>query len=138
VAPTDTIDQLLAAEIDGARLLLDVLRREQQALTGQDPHTVERAAEDKRLALAALQQLTSRRRALAANALSAARRSELEQLLIELRRQNEINGTLVQTRLQHTRRALAVLRGQSGQTDLYDPRGALASAPVAGRSIVSA
>lgn len=145
IAAVDSIDRLLAAEIEGARQLLGVLRHEQQALAGQDPDMVERTVADKRQAIATLQQLTLRRHTLAGtlppagpHGPDASRRRELEQLLLELRQQNEINGALVQHRLQHARRALAVLRGQSGQTDLYDPRGALECGSGGGRSIVSA
>jgi flagellar biosynthesis/type III secretory pathway chaperone len=145
ISAADSIDRLLAAEIEGARQLLGVLRREQQALTGRDPDTVEQAVADKSQAIATLQQLTLRRHTLAGSLPPpgphtpvASRRSELEQLLVELRQQNEINGALVQRRLQHARQALAVLRGQSGQTDLYDPRGALEYGSAGGRSIISA
>lgn len=141
----ETIDRLLAAEIEGARQLLGVLRREQQALAGPDPNSVEQAVADKRQAIAMLQQLAQRRHSLAGTLPDRglpepadARRTELDRLLVELRRQNEINGALVQRRLQHARQALAVLRGQSGQPGLYDPRGAFVCESGAGRSIVSA
>lgn len=144
IAAAETIDRLLAAEIEGARQLLGVLRREQQALTGQDPNSVEQTVADKRQAIAMLQQLAVRRHSLAGTLpnrglpeAGGSRHTELEQLLVELRRQNEINGALVQRRLQHARQALAVLRGQSGQPGLYGPRGALECESGAARSIVS-
>jgi flagellar biosynthesis/type III secretory pathway chaperone len=137
--------RLLAAELDGARRLLAVLQREQQVLTGRDSEAVEQCAQDKHQALGALQQLALARRRFTATLAAGTLPDEcaptwraLEQALAELRRLNEVNGALVQRRLQHTRRALAILRGQSGDNEVYGPRGAFDAAPVTGRPIVSA
>ncbi len=139
------LTRLLAAELDAARRLLAVLQREQQALTARDAGTVEQCTQEKQQALGALQASAQARRHVAAPLAAAALPDEcvptwraLEQTLAELRQLNEINGALVQRRLQHTRQALAILRGQSGDNALYGPRGAFDAAPVAGRPIVSA
>lgn len=151
------LDDCLAREIVISGRLLENLRDENAALSGNDPERIGQVAGNKQQTLAELEALDREREDLLHAAGFRNGRETPEDYitrcdpqqqttilrnwrrLIELaeacQRQNTINGALIQSGLRHTRHALSLLQGQPAtETTAYGPRGQL-SAGFSGHSL---
>ena len=152
-----SIAELIAIELDVLRQFVDVLQREQAALTDGQTDSLMALAEEKVRYAEHLAALNKRRdeklRAAglsnggagmkawrAIGNISAKTQNELAnviELAKEARRLNELNGQLVSDRMQHNQQALNVLLSAAKQSTLYGPDGQTHVGP-AGRTLGSA
>jgi len=146
------IDTCLQREILACGQLLETLRREHQALGANDLAHLNEAVAQKDGLLAAMEACGRERGALLREGGFDADRAAMDRLLdrhdpqrrsgiphawnrllelgAECQRQNLINGIIIQAGQQHTRQALAILRGQpAGAGDEYGPEGRRRPAP---------
>jgi flagellar biosynthesis/type III secretory pathway chaperone len=146
------LDACLQREIQAGGRLLEILRREHQALTANDLARLDEAVAEKAGLVAAMEACGSERNALLRDAGFDADRTAMDRLLdqhdsqrrsgvqrawtrlleigAECQRQNLINGIIIQAGQQHARQALAILRGQPAVTGgEYGPEGQRHSVP---------
>jgi flagellar biosynthesis/type III secretory pathway chaperone len=124
----------LQREIQAGGQLLEILRREHQALTGNDPAFLNQVVAQKGELVAVMEACGRERNGLLRGAGFGIDRAAIEQLLnrddpqrqngiqrdwarlleigAECQRQNLVNGIIIQAGQQQTRQALAILRGQ--------------------------
>jgi flagella synthesis protein FlgN len=144
--PTTRLHQSIEHILADAAAMLDVLRREQQALIAGDVTAIETVTAEKHQQLARME-ITSRDHAaalaaagfppgmnatpswLAASAAPPARDlapawREIQSLLAQCQALNRANGGLIETHRRHTQRALSILLGAPADTTLYGPGGA--------------
>lgn len=137
------ITRLLSREIDCARILLQTLERENQALTRGEVEEIEAVSALKQQQMQQLQQLLLMRdRFLEHHDLTPGKPGteqllerfgqpdnaralwqDLQELAARLREQNEINGGIVALGHQHVRQALDLLTGRCSGNDTYGPAG---------------
>ncbi len=142
---------LLERETAGAGRLRELLAREQAALLANDVHALEQVVAEKQGCVVELEAGARERAALlrtaglpadangmesciqscaACGAGDAAGAGDLaalwrstSALLRDCREMNQRNGGVIETNRRHAARALAILRGQSGNPGLYGPAG---------------
>jgi flagella synthesis protein FlgN len=128
------LDDALAAVLGDMQRVVDqlaqVLEAERTALDARDSEALGQAGTRKQALMLQLeqfdaerQQLASERPAVAAAAASAW--SRIVQRLQYCHLLNQRNGSVVSQRLNQTRRALAVLTGHAGESELYGRSGEL-------------
>lgn len=151
------IAELISAELGVLRQFVDVLQREQAALTGGHTDSLMALATEKVRHAEQLATLNKSRDAkLQSAGLGSGREgiqawrdegsiplvvqnnlATLIELAKEARRLNELNGKLVADRLQHNQQALNVLLSAAKQSTIYGPDGHTQVAP-SGRTLGSA
>lgn len=154
----EELNELLRAEYDCAGRLGALLGIEAEALNGRDIDTIETLVGRKQALMQEFESLETRRQALLEHAGFGGPQPDVEgciawcdgsgrlargwRLLLERIRncqhQNRRNGAVMESSRRHAQQALALLRGQSPQTDLYNPNGASASSDILGRSLAKA
>jgi len=138
-----TLNRLLAAEVESAREMTQLLKREYDHLTTAEPDKITAIAKEKQMQLELMTRHSAQRerflRSLALPISGSELKEQLinlatdlpiieqietlEQLLTEVKRQNRINGGVVSLGQRHTRQALHILSGQSQEGDTYGPGG---------------
>lgn len=137
------LSQILPAELDCARKLLDTLAVEHAALIRGDADSISAASSLKLQQMKEFQRLLSERNRFLARlgfppgkegteALlesgptdHATRENweELQQLALRLRDGNDLNGGIVALEQRHVQQALDILTGRAGETQTYGPAG---------------
>lgn len=153
----EELTALLRAEHDCAGRLGTLLGTETEALQGRDIDALEDITERKQSLMQTFDSLEARRLALLERAGFGGPQPDVDgciawcddsghlargwQLLLERIRQcqhqNRCNGAILESSRRHAQQALALLRGQAPQTDLYTPSGSTA-ADNTGRSLAKA
>lgn len=152
------LNDLLRAEYDCASRLGTLLGIEAEALQGRDIDAIEALTGRKQALMQEFESLEAKRQVLLERAgFGGAAPADMEgciawcdgsgqlargwQLLLERIRgsqhQNRRNGAILESSRRHAQQALALLRGQAPQTDLYNPNGST-SADTPGRSLAKA
>lgn len=124
-------------------IFLDILKKEQEALIGDDIERLETLPRDKAEIVMQLAELARQRdKALIEQSLSTdrkgmetllARRSDAETVTVEwhellrlaeaAQQLNQINGEIITTRLRHNQRSLVAIQNATGAAPLYGPTG---------------
>lgn len=153
----EELNELLRAEYVCAGRLDALLGIEAAALQGRDIDAIEELAGRKQALMQEFESLESRRQTLLERAGFGGTQPDVEaciawcdgsgklargwrQLLERIRgcqHQNRCNGAILDSSRRHAQQALALLRGQPPQTDLYNPNGSAASDSL-GRSLAKA
>jgi flagellar biosynthesis protein FlgN len=153
----EELNELLRAEYDCAGRLGSLLGIETTALHGRDIEAIEALVGRKQALMQEFDSLETRRQALLERAGfggpqpdvdaciawcdSSGRLARGWRLLLDRIRdcqhRNRRNGAILESSRRHAQQALALLRGQSPQTDLYNPNGSTATDPL-GRSLAKA
>ena len=122
------LEDLLAREIELARVLAATLAAEKTALTGDSPKAVEENAAEKIRVLETIENLEQERRALCASPMSPGiaatvveRWRKLMELMAGCRTANEVNGHIIHVRQHQIRQLIDIVRGGPSMT--YDPHG---------------
>lgn len=133
------LSRTLSAEYACAQSLLELLQKEQRILKTEDAEALNSISKDKQQLVIRMHR-HSREREQMVNRLQPDGNTndllknrpehELKQLwkqlgeiAIELQQQNEINGGMVALNQRHTRQALDILCGRSGDREIYGARG---------------
>jgi len=128
------LDDALAAVLGDMQQAVDqlaqVLEAERTALDARDSDALDQAGTRKQAIMLQLEQLDAERRQLASEqpAVAAAATSAWSKVVQRLQYchlLNQRNGSVVSQRLNQTRRALAVLTGHAGESELYGRSGEL-------------
>jgi len=128
------LDDALAAVLGDMQQAVDqlaqVLEAERTALDARDSDALDQAGTRKQAIMLQLEQLDAERRQLASEqpAVAAAATSAWSRVVQRLQYchlLNQRNGSVVSQRLNQTRRALAVLTGHAGESELYGRSGEL-------------
>ena len=128
------LDDALAAVLGDMQQAVDqlaqVLEAERTALDARDSDALDQAGTRKQAIMLQLEQLDAERRQLASEqpAVAAAATSAWSRVVQRLQYchlLNQRNGSVVSQRLSQTRRALAVLTGHAGESELYGRSGEL-------------
>ena len=128
------LDDALAAVLGDMQQAVDqlaqVLEAERTALDARDSDALDQAGTRKQALMLQLEQLDAERRQLASEqpAVAAAATSAWSKVVQRLQYchlLNQRNGSVVSQRLNQTRRALAVLTGHAGESELYGRSGEL-------------
>ena len=128
------LDDALAAVLGDMQQTVDrlaqVLEAERTALDARDSDALDQAGTRKQALMLQLEQLDAERRQLASEqpAVAAAATSAWSKVVQRLQYchlLNQRNGSVVSQRLNQTRRALAVLTGHAGESELYGRSGEL-------------
>lgn len=114
--------------------LAQVLEAERTALDARDSDALDQAGTRKQALMLQLEQLDAERQQLASEqpavaAAAASAWSRIVQRLQHCHLLNQRNGSVVGQRLSQTRRALAVLTGHAGESELYGRFGELQANP---------
>ncbi len=134
--------QAISAELKCARMLQEILQREQAALKSTDPDQVLEISREKQQAVKQMQACSGQRENLLASFGIAAGSTELNQLFQsgsatactdlwrqlgeaaeQLRQQNEINGGILALNQRHNKQALDLLCGRSESRNTYGATG---------------
>lgn len=152
------LHDLLHAEYVCAGQLNTLLSAEADALIARDVDTLERLVKDKHELLQAFGQLEARMQKLLQSAGFGTQRADVEaclnwcdsngrlkkgwQLLLEriqlAQQKNRVNGATLESTRSHAQQALALLRGQSPESPLYNPTGNTGVNHLAGRPLAKA
>jgi flagellar biosynthesis/type III secretory pathway chaperone len=152
------LNDLLRAEYDCAGRLGTLLGIEAAALQGRDIDAIEALVDRKQALIQEFESLEARRQSLLKRTGFGGAQPDVEgciawcdgsgklargwRLLLERIRgcqhQNRCNGAILESSRRHAQQALALLRGQSPHTGLYNPNGASASTDILGRSLAKA
>lgn len=134
------LSRLLSAEYAAARSLLEILQKEHQVLKSSDADALMAISEEKQQGVIQMHQCARQREQLV-NRLpegnsgitrlfgtepgsEAARLwRQLGEIGSKLQQQNQINGGIVALSQRHTRQALDILSGRSGNREIYSSRG---------------
>jgi flagellar biosynthesis/type III secretory pathway chaperone len=136
------IKDLLKDEVRCSDELLELLYKEREALTGNDPDIVRQIATDKQETARQLEYFSRQRNEALArqgfgvdtdaldNAIEASQdtglkalRDKLLVVLEQCKKQNQINGSILDGSQRGIRKALDILRGQTGSTETYNKVG---------------
>ncbi|MCW8906400.1 MAG: flagellar protein FlgN [Sedimenticola sp.] len=133
------LSQLVSAEYACAQSLLELLQKEQQILKSADADALESISQEKQQLVIRMHRQARQREQLVdrlqaggdinelLKTLSGSEPARLWQQLGEiaarLQQQNEINGGMVALNQRHTRQALDILCGRSGNREIYGARG---------------
>ena len=148
-AVRQSVAQLLQGEVDAATGLVKLLREERDVLSGRDLERLRPLLEQKQEQLTRLGELSRQREdLLKASGYSSDREGleactrhndargqletlwqELVALLQECQKQTRINSGIVELSQQHIEQTLHALRGETPQTELYDPKGKTVGGP---------
>ncbi len=154
---TDLHD-LLHAEYVCAGQLNALLSAEADALIARDVNTLEQLVKDKQNLVLTFGQLEDRLQQLLQSAGFGAQRTDIEaclkwcdnngrlqkgwRLLLEriqlAQQKNRVNGATLESTRSHAQQALALLRGQSPESPLYNPTGNTGVNHLAGRTLAKA
>ena len=135
--------QLLSAELESARNLLQLLEQEHQVLVKGEAEAIRSISEQKQAQIRLLgEQLLLRDRFLAAHQLPAGKQgtdlfieqapasseiekcwSQIQELATQLNDRNEVNGGIVALAQRHVRQALNILTCHTEQNTTYGPAG---------------
>ena len=149
---------LLRAEYDCAGRLNCLLGAETQALAARNVDAIEPLIEEKQDLLRQFEALAQRMQALLHDAGFSGDRPDIEgclswcdeqgellrgwQLILdrirEAQHRNRVNGVTLEAARRHAQQAVALLRGQTPQLDLYNPAGATASNVAGSRTLAKA
>ncbi|MFA7387612.1 MAG: flagellar protein FlgN [Thiohalobacteraceae bacterium] len=153
------IQPLLRAEYACAGRLNRLLDAETQALVARDVDAIERLIEDKQSVLQEFETLEAQMQQLLHDAgFAGAARPDVEgclnwcddrgtlirgwRLVLErvrhAQQQNRINGATLESARRHAQHAVAILRGQVPEVDVYNPAGATAANVAASRTLAKA
>lgn len=155
----DRIYPLLRAEYDCAGRLNQLLDAETQALVARDVDAIERLIEDKQNLLQEFETLEAQMQHLLREAgFAGAERPDVEgclnwcddrgalmrgwRLVLDrirhAQQQNRINGATLESARRHAQQAVALLRGQVPEVDVYNPAGATAANVAGSRTLAKA
>lgn len=152
------LDSLLHAEYVCTGKLNTLLSAESEALIARDVDTLEQLVKDKHELLQTFGQLEERLQQLLQSAGFGTERTDVEacigwcdnngrlkkgwRLLLEriqlAQQKNRVNGATLEATRSHAQQALALLRGQSPESPLYNPTGNTGVNHLAGRSLAKA
>lgn len=152
------LHELLHAEYECAEQLNALLSAEADALITRDVDTLERLVTGKQNLVQEFGRLENRMQQLLQSAGFGAQRADIEacfnwcddkgrlmkgwKLLLDriqcAQHLNRINGATLESTRSHAQQALAVLRGQSPESPLYNPSGSTGANQLAGRTLAKA
>lgn len=136
------LTQAISNELNCARMLQEILQREQEALKSTDPDQVLEISREKQQAVEQMQACSGQRESLLASFGIASSPNDLSQLFQsgsaatcadlwhqlgeaadQLRQQNEINGGILALNQRHNKQALDLLCGRSENRNTYGATG---------------
>ncbi len=137
------LSSLIAAELEMARAMLDLLKSEHEVLNAGDPDAIKSASTSKLEHMRLMEQnINGRNRLLQELGLSTdehgieeavtaigsdsqlqANWNELKSIAKQLQRQNEINGNIIAIGQRRVKQALDILSGKDGLTGTYSQQG---------------
>jgi len=143
IMSASNLKDILKDEIRCTNELLELLYKEREALTGKDPDIVRQVAVDKQQTAGQLEFLSRQRaellsrlgfgiglealdRAIDAQTQDtglATLRNKLLVILEQCKKQNQINGSILDGSQRGIRKALDILRGQTGSSETYTKSG---------------
>lgn len=141
--PVAHLKEILRDELRCSNELLELLYKEREALTGKDPDIVRQVAVDKQQTAGQLEFLSAQRTEMLSklgygNGLEALNnainhqsndtslstlRDKLLVVLEQCKKQNQINGSILDGSQRGIRKALDILRGQTGSSETYTKTG---------------